>query len=194
MSVRTNLSTRPFYNERAVQGLLALAALVVIVLTVLNASALLSLTSRDRQLGAAATADEARARELTATVARLRTAIDPAAVAAVAAAASEANHAIDRRTFSWTALFNRLEAALPDDVRMTSIKPSFGEEGEVIVSVEVDARDVAAIARFLDALEETGAFHHVLSKSERDSQDGTVKATLQGVYTPVPPAGTAGPQ
>ena len=35
--LRTNLSTRPFYNERAVQLLLALAALLVVVLTAFNA-------------------------------------------------------------------------------------------------------------------------------------------------------------
>ena len=35
--LRTNLSTRPFYNERAVHVLLALAALIVVVLTAFNA-------------------------------------------------------------------------------------------------------------------------------------------------------------
>ena len=41
----------------------------------------------------------------------------------VAAAAKEANDLIEQRTFSWTALFNQLEATLPDDVMLIGVQP-----------------------------------------------------------------------
>jgi len=43
--LRTNLSTRPFYNIRAVQVTLGAMALLVIVLTLLNLVQLIRLTS-----------------------------------------------------------------------------------------------------------------------------------------------------
>ena len=42
--LRTNLSTRPFYNQRAVHLLLALAGVVVVVLTAFNAIRIIALS------------------------------------------------------------------------------------------------------------------------------------------------------
>ena len=39
-------------------------------------------------------------------------------------AAQEANALIDQRTFSWTELFNQIEATLPPDVMLTSVRPA----------------------------------------------------------------------
>ena len=46
MSLRTNLATRPFYNERAVQGAIVVAALLVCTATIVNVWQLGSLTRR----------------------------------------------------------------------------------------------------------------------------------------------------
>ena len=43
--IRTNLSTRPFYNARAVHALLGLFAVVVIAMTAYNAVQLVRLAS-----------------------------------------------------------------------------------------------------------------------------------------------------
>ena len=64
MMLRTNLSTRPFYNERAVTAALVLVALVVVAFTVLNVTRLVALTSRQATIGAAAGQAERSAREL----------------------------------------------------------------------------------------------------------------------------------
>jgi hypothetical protein len=42
--LRTNLSTRPFYNERGVHGVLAATALIVGAFTVFNITQLVMLT------------------------------------------------------------------------------------------------------------------------------------------------------
>ena len=54
MTLRTNLSTRPFYNERAVQAVLGLAAILIVIVTMFNMTRLWSLTGRDRRLVAEA--------------------------------------------------------------------------------------------------------------------------------------------
>ena len=48
--LRTNLSTRPFYNERAVHLLLALAAVVVLALTAFNAIRIIALSRQNTEL------------------------------------------------------------------------------------------------------------------------------------------------
>ena len=40
----------------------------------------------------------------------------------------QANELIDRRTFSWTELFNPFEATLPPDVRITSVRPRVDDD------------------------------------------------------------------
>jgi Tfp pilus assembly protein PilN len=182
--LRTNLSTRPFYNERAVTLGLAGLAVLVGVFTLYNVSALVSLSRRHTALRAEIATSERRATELRQQAARVRAAIDPSALAAVSTAAHEANQLIDRRTFSWTELFNRFEATLPPDVRISAVKPSIDPEGRFVVSMTVVARRVEDIDAFIEALEKTGSFSGVLSRTERTNEDDMIEAELAGVYLP----------
>jgi hypothetical protein len=190
MTLRTNLSTRPFYNERAVQAALALVAIVVVVVTIFNMTRVLSLTGRDRRLVMEAEAAEARTDALRRDIARVRSGIDTGHIADIASAAHEANQAIDRRAFSWTDLFNHLESALPPDVRIVAISPRTDEHDQMIVVIEVHARNVEAIGQFFEALEKAGTFRNLLSTQERETAEGTIMATLEGVYTA--PSATTG--
>ena len=184
MSLRTNLATRPFYNERAVQVLLVIAALAVAAVTVFNVRQLYALTAKDRALvGSAETAEE-KTRTLSRDIARTRTGIDAAHVADVSAAAHEANVAIGERVFSSTDLFNRLEAALPGNVRLASVRPEIDQQGHLVVTVSVVSKSVTGIEGFLDGLEKTGAFRGLLSRQEHESKDGFVEASVEGIYDP----------
>jgi Tfp pilus assembly protein PilN len=172
--LRANLSTRPFYNERLVTLLLGAAALVVLVLTLFNVYRVTTLTARVSALGAEAGRAERAAVDLRQRAAQARSSVDQARLAAVATAAHEANTLIDRRTFSWTELFNRFEATLPPDVRIAAVRPSVDQDGNLTLGIAVVARSVDAIDTFIEALEETGAFEDVLSREERINEDGEV--------------------
>ena len=58
--LRTNLSTRPFYNERAVRVGIVVAVVLTAALTAFNARQILSLNSRNSELVARAEAAEAQ--------------------------------------------------------------------------------------------------------------------------------------
>jgi len=185
MSLGTNLATRPFYNERTVRILLAVSALILLGLSAYTVTKLAALTRRDRGLGADMTAAEAKTRELKRDVARLRSGIDAKHVADISAATHEANLAIDQRTFSWTELFNRLEAALPANVRLSAVRPVVDEQGRLTVKLTVLGRDVESVDQYLEALEKTGAFHDLLSRKEReDNKEGLIEANVEGRYAP----------
>jgi hypothetical protein len=182
--LRTNLSTRPFYNERAVTMLLVIAAVIIAAATVWTVMRLASLTSRHSMLRAEVAQAERRSAELHQQAARIRASIDPKRLEAVSNAALEANRLIDRRTFSWTELFNHFEATLPPDVRVTAVVPSERLHGEFVVTMTVLARRVPDIDAFIEALERTGAFRNVLSTDEKTGEGDLLEATLQGTYLP----------
>ena len=70
--LRTNLSTRPFYNERAVHVWLAVIALVVVAATAFNVSRVIRYSQSDTRLATQADRDEARATDLRKEAAQLR--------------------------------------------------------------------------------------------------------------------------
>jgi hypothetical protein len=182
--LRTNLSTRPFYNERLVQLLLCVAALIIVGLTVFNVVELRLLSTRHGQLLGRVGVDEKRATTLRVDAERARRSVDRAQLETVASAAREANRLIDQRTFSWTELLNRLEATLPPDVRIQTIRPSADREGRLSVTMIVFGHRAEDIEQFVEQLEATGAFQHVYSRSETTNQQGLLEVALEGRYVP----------
>lgn len=182
--IRSNLSTRPFYNERLVHVALAAGAVCVLIFTAFNISRIVSLSSQHTRLSSQAGIDERRAAEFRASANTVRGTLDAAQLEAMAAAAHEANTIIGRRIFSWTELFNRFETTLPPDVRITAVRPKIERDGPAVVSMSVIGRRVEAIDRFIENLESTGAFSNVLSLEESRSDEGLIETTLEGQYRP----------
>jgi Tfp pilus assembly protein PilN len=182
--IRTNLSTRPFYNERAVQLWILVLALIVGAATVFNLFRIVGYSRSDTALATQASRDEARAADLRSEAARLRAGVDMQQIELASAEARRANELIDRRTFSWTDLFNQFEMTLPDDVRITSVRPQLNGNGGVLLSMTVMARSVDDVDELLRNLESTGSFKNFLSVDERFDDDGLLAATLEGTYEP----------
>jgi Tfp pilus assembly protein PilN len=182
--LRTNLSTRPFYNIRAVHMVLGALALLVAVMTLINLVQLVSLTRSERTLGARAQQAEEQANKLREDARRIRSQIDAKELSQVAGAAQEANAIIDLRTFSWSKLFSEIETTLPENVRLTNFQPEEDREGRFIVNLRVQARRVQDLESFIDALEKTGKFHEVLAAEEQTNQEGLINSLVKAVYEP----------
>ena len=189
--ITTNLATRPFYNERLIHLVLGLLAAVGIALTLVNATRLVGLSRRHTELSMRVDQTDRRAADLRREAARLQQQLNPQELDQVTKAAREANGLIERRTFSWTDLFNRFETTLPPDVRISSVRPRIGQAGEVIVSMTAVGKSVEDIDRFIENLEATGAFSNVLSREETSSEDGLIEASLEGSYVPTPSQASA---
>lgn len=191
--LRTNLSTRPFYNVRAVRALLGLCALVVIAFTLFNVIQTVRLLAQERTLGADAVRAETEAARLRAQAAGFRARIDPREIAVVSADAREANAIIDRRAFSWTTLFSQFEQALPPDVRITAVQPRREQNGTFAVNIGVEARRVEDVEAFIEALEAQTPFRDVLPVEEQTSDTGLIEAIIDGRYMPERPGAAASP-
>lgn len=189
---RINLSTRPFYNERAVNVALACSALAVLAVTGFNLWQVFGLSGRQAQLQARISQADAKSRQLEAEAATIRRSINPRELETTVAAAREANALIERRVFSWTEVLNQFETTLPPAVRISSVRPRIERDGRMIVEVVVLARTVEAVDAFVESLEKRGAFSGVLSREEFLNEDGLIQASLEGRYRaaaePAPPA------
>lgn len=182
--IRTNLSTRPFYNERIVRLWLVALALAVLSATAFNVSRVLRYSRSDTRLATQASHDEARAADLRQQAARLRGSVDPKQVDYAAADARQANELIDRRTFSWTELFNRFETTLPDEVRIASVRPRIDRDHGFVLVINVTARSVDDVNAFIVNLENTGAFMNIRPADERADEAGMLQSSLEAVYLP----------
>ena len=142
--LRTNLSTRPFYNERAVHLAIGAFAVLVLAITTWNVIRVLSLSRQNTELSSRVNRDHDEAAELTRMAADIRGRINQAELQRVVNAAREANSLIDQRTFSWTAFFNRIESTMPPDVMLASVRPTV-EEGVTRVTMQLLGRRVEDI-------------------------------------------------
>jgi hypothetical protein len=180
--LRTNLSTRPFYNIRAVQAALGALAAFVILFTMFNVISLLQLAASQRSLGARAVQAQNDATKLRGDAAKVRAQVDAKELEVVSAAAREAKSIIEMRAFSWTDLLAQFEKTLPENVRITAVQPRLEKDGRFIIGMRVEARQIGDLEKFLDELEMTGSFHNVLTTDEQATDDGLLEAVIEGSY------------
>lgn len=179
--LRTNLATRPFYNERAVHAVIGAAAAIVLAITAFNIVRIVTLSRHNTELSSRVDAQRAEADRLTSEAARIRRTLNKDELALVVAAAEEANALIDQRTFSWTEFFNQIESTLPPDVMLTSVRPSF-KDGVTYVAMSVLARQAGDLEEFMDKLEATGSFTDVVPATQDRTDDGLARAMIESVY------------
>jgi Tfp pilus assembly protein PilN len=181
--LRTNLSTRPFYNERLVHIGLAIVAGLVLAVTLLNVLQLLQLSRQNTTLSARIREDRIAADELSSKARQTRQGIDQDELNVIAAAAREANALIDSRTFSWTRFLNHIEATLPPDVMLISVRPAIEQTGTRI-SLGVLARRSVDVDEFIEKLEATGAFDRGLATQLSPNEDGLIQGIVDIQYVP----------
>lgn len=180
--LRSNLATRPFYNERAVHAVIGAAAILVLALSAITVTRVIKLSRQNTELSARVSRDQAEADRLTREAASIRRGLNKEELQLVADAAREANELIDRRTFSWTAFFNYIETTLPPDVMLNSVQPAV-KNGVTTINMTVLARRTEDIDEFVEKLEATGAFENVLPAQEDRTLEGLERAVLQCIYT-----------
>lgn len=191
--LNTNLSTRPFYNERAVYLALAAVAIGVLAVSVFNVRRLVTLSRQNTELTQRIAEQRAEAEELNRQAQAIRSGTSRTELEAVAAAAKEANDIIDQRTFSWTEFFNLIEGTLPVDVMLTAVRPQI-REGVVTVSMTVVGRSTADLDRFMEQLEKTGSFADLLPRQEEVTEEGLHRAIINGRYLGLPPVPAQAPK
>lgn len=181
-----NLAERPFRNERLAATAFAAVSAVLLGVTVWHAIVIRSLlpartTERHQEVAAL----EAEASRLDAEERVLLKMETPPA--ATLAEWNLVKDLVDRRAFSWTGLFARLEQVIPEGVRLTSVSPSVAK-GEVQLDVDATVRSREAGWDFVRALDDGGDFYGVYPRREAANEFSYVVR-----YRPRKPGLPAGP-
>jgi type IV pilus assembly protein PilN len=181
--IRTNLSTRPFYNERLVQAVLGLCAVIVLALTALNLYKVVRLSRENTTLSSKMSDDRRAADEYVRKARQTRQGINQDELKLVVARAREANTLIDSRTFSWTQFFNYIESTLPPEVMLAAVRPTI-DDGVTRVHMIVLAKQTDDIQEFMDKLEATGAFEDILPRQQTIDDNGLSQTSVEARYVP----------
>ena len=179
--LRINLSTRPFYNERAVHLAMLVVGLVGIIFLGSGTARLLSLAKENRTLSDTATKNETEAQSRTAEAEAVLSGTGETDLSTLVTAARQVNNLIAQRIFSWTAFLNSIEETLPPSVRLESLRPDISA-GVVSVTLGVVGRGTEGIDEFAEALEGTGSFGEILVREQELAEGRAYRAVLVGRY------------
>lgn len=181
--LRSNLSTRPFYNDRLVSlGILA-AVVITLALTAFNVTQIASLTGQRSTYTAQIERDQNEAARYRTSAAAITRSIDQKLLTTLVASTREANRLIDQRTFSWTAFFDGVEKTLPLDARLVAVAPRV-ERGAIQIVMIVVVKEYGDLETFTEALENSGMFYDIGPREQTLNDDGTLTARVQGGYLP----------
>lgn len=160
-----NLARRPFVNSRPITRLAVLLWLVGGALALWNGREIWRLASALGEGRRALAAAETRAVEAQARIATLQAELRAIDLLEENEETAFLNREIERRTLSWTGLFQRLGEVLPRQVRLIQIVPSLAspaqrrkaqtsaaEEGWISLALSGYAESDEALLDFVDAL------------------------------------------
>lgn len=197
-SLDLNLASHPFRNNTLLWVGYALLAVLVVGFTAWNTVTFVDTRGALDQLRNTVGSVEGR---LSAVDQRERTVEGRIAkhdVKHLATRASRANEFIRRKAFSWTRLFNVLEAIQPYEVKMVSVRPLFGSvagggtlpagasatDAGVPVSVDGVAKSVDAFFDFEDALIDDPHIDRIEPMRSSRTKSGEILFSLSFLYYP----------
>ncbi|HEU4400595.1 MAG TPA: PilN domain-containing protein [Candidatus Polarisedimenticolia bacterium] len=165
-AITLNVATRPFRNNRVVGSVLAGVVAALALATAANLYVFLNHGATYARLQEEEQKDRVRLASLDDEERRLSKEIQARNFRGVYERGRFANELILGRGFSWTLLFNTLEAVMPPDVMATSIRPSIKAEGSV-VHLQGVAKNHGALIDLEDRLLKNQVFLRVYPANER---------------------------
>lgn len=176
-----NFASQPFRNERLPALLFGTASVLLIAATLYHAVVVRALLpARTSKLHREVAALES---ELDRLRAESRTLQAPSPDKQAIAEWSVLKDLVDRRTFSWTGLFARLERVLPREVRLVSIAPDV-KQGQVILALIAVAQPSQAGLGLVGLLERRAEFEDVYPVNVTEKDDGAAEFNYTMRYLP----------
>jgi Tfp pilus assembly protein PilN len=191
---RLNLSTRPFPAYRAVNVGLTAVLVVLIGVSVWQAFSYAHYTKLAGQIRSQEQKARAESDALTTKSQQLETKLDTPSAKAKLTEIGYLNSLIVRKGFSWTRVFSVLEQMIPQGVHLTSLRPDVGENGRLILHIDVRGKNIVDVSDFIDLLEKSDLFENVVPHFEEKKDviagKGDVDVSLTMFYLPDAPATT----
>jgi len=192
--IHLNLAKRPFEDKRLFIMTVVGLSIIIAALLFTNIDTYLRYrvqTQTTRSTIAALDAKTEQERRRTETVKQQLSRID---VASLSKQTSFINAQLAQRAFSWSELLDHLEAVLADDVRVTSIAPSFIPDGRVMLNMAVEAKTANGLVDMLQRFNRDPHFVNPFPSNETAVPAGGYRITLTVEYKPTTITRTAAVQ
>ena len=188
-SLTLNLASRPFRNNRAIATILVSVGGILLLATVANLYVFFTYRSSYAQLQNDQRVERTRLQALEGEERRLAKEIESRDFASLYRRGRFAGGAILQQDFSWTRLFNKLEALMPNEVMMTSIRPSVTGDG-IVIRIDGRAKNQPAFLTLQERLLEDPSYTNVYPRSERkiNPRRPDIDFTMDFDYLPESPS------
>ena len=182
-----NFARAPFTNERLPRLLFGLSVFLVASLTIAHGFVLTHYLMREREeLDNQVERLRQELKGTETTIAKTKSALDGEQTVLGDERTVFLTRLYRRKSFSWTGLFNELEAITPPSVRITSVAP-FEEKGKITVTITLVGRTLQDVLSMVRALESSSFFATVFPVDEANleelgSNETGIAATLRLQY------------
>jgi Tfp pilus assembly protein PilN len=182
-----NLASRPFLNTRPVWIITILAAVITVVMVVVNINVYITSRHQHGALYQRCNELEAEYRELEKDTRSHLELLANVPWQSLGSRVERFNVILREYSFNWLELLSDIERVMPYKVRLTKIQPTISPE-EVTLNVEAVARDREAMLELLENLIADPSFNHPVPSIEK-SPEGSATAvdylfTLSVSYYP----------
>jgi type IV pilus assembly protein PilN len=184
MRLDINLATRPYEDARefwlrwglgvGVLGLLTLVLLGLALAGWIKAG-------RDRHeiarvQGLIAQRDEERARD--------QAVLDMVANRSTREQSQFLNELIQRKSFSWTRVFEDLEQVMPRNLHVVSLRPNLNEQNQMELEMRVAGDTRSAAVELVHHMEASRHFQRAQLAQEGQGEGSSIIATVDAIYVP----------
>jgi len=147
MRFRINLATRTYINAGQLKAAIAAAVTLLALLLLINIQRLAANSGETKRLQNELGVSKGGGRV-----------VSDLEYQAILARIKFANGVIEKKTFDWLALLDKLEMVVPDGISLTEIEPDIRENGLKVSGV---ARNFKNLRRFMENLEGSATFTDV---------------------------------
>jgi Tfp pilus assembly protein PilN len=183
MIIRNNLATNPVVNFSLYFIACLLLTATAIAFTIFNVGNIVNWYSQSGRLNSRIVDQQKRIAELQSQAREVQGRIDQIKTKKFTHETQFFNDAIQRRIFSWTRLFDQLEKAFPENVRMISIYPTI-KENRVNINMEIAGKSLRDNFQLVQILQNSPIFSDVIFKGERRDETGIIYSQISLEYLP----------
>jgi len=155
MKFTLNLASRSYVNRKVLYASYGLIGFLLLVILLINLLTLIAMSNSMVDTREKLAELQANAASQDADMAGY----SPHALATLSKSIDAANDVLRRDSFRWTELLDRFESLVPSRVRIRSIAPDYKAQ---TIGIACEAKDLAAMKRFIDKLNQSGFYRQVL--------------------------------
>lgn len=150
--IHLNLASRPYRDYRPVYAVIVVVSLVTAFLMLNNVETFYRYISETRSTRTKIANLEAEARREKDKAQSVEQRLRGLDLATLDARTRYINDRLAQRAFSWSTLLDELESVVPDDVRLVSVAPSFGESS-ITLSLQFQSKSPGGMVETINNMQ-----------------------------------------